>query len=543
MEKQPRRRDCRDELAAGSLIDGRYRSERHLASGGMAEIWAAVQVRIDRPVALKVLARRFAGDATMVGRFKEEARILGRIEHPAVVRVFDSGRTADGLLYLVMELVSGVSLRRVLEDSGPMAVDAAVSVLVQILDGLAEAHDAGIIHRDLKPANVMVVTEPDGALTAKVLDFGIARPPAEGARRRGARTEDGYFVGTPEYLSPEQGLGRAVDPRADVYSVGVLAYELLTGRRPFEDEDVCTLIQNHLTAPPPHPATFRPELARYPVLCRAVLQALEKEKRRRHPDARSFALALYGSLEVRGESSLDVRGVEEEVEDLGESWPPALEGDLLPDVDLGLLPEADPRDVELLERELFDAGEVEATKPREDEAEATKPRPAASWAARLRSGATRLRALDRRRRVLPLVAGLAALVCIVSIAGGTAMLRAGRGEPPGDASGAIWRLLATAPFGAEREGPLCRAPDLPHLEARRDLRATVAGPEALAAARRDDDRFGPARFALVLPADPPPPSKPVAAPAPARRRTGSQAQAARRTVILDPDGLIDPYAE
>jgi eukaryotic-like serine/threonine-protein kinase len=208
-----------------AVSGGRYRLEHALGRGGMATVYVARDTELDRPVAVKLLAENLAGDDAFRKRFVREARLAARLSHPNVVSVYDAGETEDGRPYIVMEHVEGVTLADVLEERGRLPADEAVSLAVQACSGLAHAHAAGLVHRDIKPQNLLLRT--DGTL--KVADFGIAR-----AAETTALTQVGTVLGTAAYLSPEQAAGEEVTAATDIYSLGAVLYELLTGRPPYE---------------------------------------------------------------------------------------------------------------------------------------------------------------------------------------------------------------------------------------------------------------------------------------------------------------------
>jgi serine/threonine protein kinase len=215
-----------------SVASGRYRLKRPLGHGGMATVYLGYDSELDRPVAIKVLAENLAGDEAFRRRFLREARLAARLSHPNVLSVYDAGEQADGRPYIVMEYVDGETLADVLSERGPLPADEAAILVAQACRGLAHAHAAGLVHRDMKPQNLLL--RRDGTL--KVADFGIARA-AEGT----ALTQAGTVLGTAAYLSPEQALGQKATPAADVYSLGAVLYELLTGRPPYELDSLADL--------------------------------------------------------------------------------------------------------------------------------------------------------------------------------------------------------------------------------------------------------------------------------------------------------------
>lgn len=241
------------ESLIGRLLDDRYQIIREIGDGAVGSVYLGRQVAVDRQVAVKVLHRGGPSFSSAVGRFLEEARAASNLHHPNVVTVHDFGRTSDGMLYLVMEYLDGVTLGRMLE-AGPLAPDRVVDIGVQICSGLGAAHARGIVHRDLKPENVMLCQVEGFGPLAKLLDFGIAKSLMLNTRR----TADGVALGTPLYMSPEQASGRPVGFASDLYSLGVVLYEMLVGQPPFDDEDPLVVLDAHCHTPPPDVARAAP---------------------------------------------------------------------------------------------------------------------------------------------------------------------------------------------------------------------------------------------------------------------------------------------
>lgn len=278
-------------LAPGELLDGRYRILRLIAEGGMGAVYEAEAVRIGRPVAVKVLHPRFAASPLEVERFRREARTAVQVSSPHVVEMLDFGQAATGELFLVMELLQGESLRDRLMREGAQPPPLVADLMRQLLRGLAAAHAAGIVHRDLKPDNLWLVPE-EGHERLTILDFGIAKQ--AGGVPGAASTQAGLVVGTPEYLSPEQAVGGELDHRADLYSAGLIAWVLLTGRHPFPATDTRALLKAQAYDPVPSPEREVPELAAYPALLRFVARATVKDRTGRAQSAGELLSILDG---------------------------------------------------------------------------------------------------------------------------------------------------------------------------------------------------------------------------------------------------------
>jgi eukaryotic-like serine/threonine-protein kinase len=264
-------------LAPEEIVDGRYRVVRRIGSGGMADVWLAADTELDRQVALKVLHENFARDREFVERFRREASSAAGLQHPNVVGVFDRGRYGD-TYYIAMEFVDGSSLRDLVAHG--MEPHEAVEVTRQVLDGAEFAHERGIVHRDLKPANVLI----DRSGRTRVTDFGIARA------GESEITQTGSVMGTAQYLSPEQAQGMEVTAAADIYSIGVMLFEMLTGRVPFEGDNTVAIAMKQVSEQPVAPSTINPAVS--PSLDAVVLRALAKDPANRFASAAEMRAAL-----------------------------------------------------------------------------------------------------------------------------------------------------------------------------------------------------------------------------------------------------------
>jgi serine/threonine-protein kinase len=246
----------------GALLAGRYRVEKLLGAGGMGSVYRAAHVHMRKAVALKVLHREMTYMPEVVARFEREAVAAARIEHANVATATDFGRLDDGAFYLVLEYIEGRSLSATLAEAGALPAARALHITSQIADALAAAHAAEIVHRDLKPDNVMLIEREGDPDFVKVLDFGIAKVRMDESKEQPALTQVGAIFGTPQYMAPEQAAGQPVDARADLYTLGLILYEMLAGKKPFDDGDLIVLLMKQMTAePPPLPGTVEPRVA------------------------------------------------------------------------------------------------------------------------------------------------------------------------------------------------------------------------------------------------------------------------------------------
>ena len=265
-----------------TLFDGRYRILRKLGSGGMANVYLAEDEELGRRVAIKILNERYANDDLFIERFRREAKSAAGLSHPNIVSIYDRGE-AEGTYYIAMEVIEGRSLKELILTHGALPIDTAIAYAKQLLEALRFAHHHGIIHRDIKPHNVLVSTGPQVKATAprlKVTDFGIAR---HGASQM---TEAGSIMGTAQYLSPEQARGAPVTAASDLYSAGVVLYEMLTGKVPFTGDSAIEIAMKHVNELPKPPSKLRPEIP--PELDQVVLRSLAKDPADRYQTADEF---------------------------------------------------------------------------------------------------------------------------------------------------------------------------------------------------------------------------------------------------------------
>jgi eukaryotic-like serine/threonine-protein kinase len=284
----------------GQVIGGRYRITQLLGEGGMGRVYLGEQQMGTnvRKVAVKTLQAQFAKDPQVLARFHRECGTVSELEHPNTIQFFDFGQTPDGQLYIAMEYVLGESVSDALK-KGPMPADRAVRILAQICGSLEEAHSRGVIHRDLKPDNIILTQRAGSADFVKVLDFGIAkRSEAKDQAQEQKLTQQGMVLGTPPYMSPEQFTGKQLDPRSDIYSLGVMAYEMLTGRLPFDADTPWQWATQHLTAQPIPFESLAAAAAIPPPVKAAIVRALAKEPENRQASVRQFYDEISGTVPI-----------------------------------------------------------------------------------------------------------------------------------------------------------------------------------------------------------------------------------------------------
>jgi len=272
----------RQDLTTGTVFAGRYQVVEELGGGGMGKVYRAHDTKVGEEIAIKLIKPEIAADKATIERFKNELKIARKIVHKSVGRVYDLNEER-GTFYFTMEYVRGEDLKAFIRSSGQMAVGTSLRVARQVAEGLAEAHELGIVHRDLKPSNIMI----DRAGNARIMDFGIAR--LAGAT---GMTGGNVMIGTPEYMSPEQVEGKEAGPASDIYSLGIVLFEMLTGRLPFEGETALSVAVKQKSEAPPDPRTLNPQIPED--VNRIILKCLEKSKEKRYQSAAGFLADLAG---------------------------------------------------------------------------------------------------------------------------------------------------------------------------------------------------------------------------------------------------------
>jgi serine/threonine-protein kinase len=289
-------------LTVGEVLDGKYQVLRELGRGAMGVVYEALHIALERRVAIKTLLEEVSADPQIGARFEREARAASAIGHPNIVDVFDLGRTTDGLLFMVMELLDGESLGSLLKKTPRLPIPLAVHLMAQVLSGLSAAHKHGIVHRDLKPDNIFVLDSEERPHFVKIVDFGISKvltPPSStnpNATAKVAGTMVGSVLGTPLYMSPEQAIGQiaAIDHRTDVYSAGVVLYEMVCGRTPYLGESFAQIFAGLLEGDYPPPRSLAPELSSE--LEAAIVCALDRDMGKRFPSAAAMRQAIRSGL-------------------------------------------------------------------------------------------------------------------------------------------------------------------------------------------------------------------------------------------------------
>ncbi len=292
----------------GREVAGQFRIVKRIGSGGMGSVYQAEQPEMNRSVAIKILHPRYLSRSDLVSRFRREARAMSHLSHPNTARVFLYGQLDDGACYFVMEYLEGRNLAQVVRAEGPMSPERAIPIMTQVCGALDEAHQAGIIHRDLKPENIFLTVQGGIEDYPKVLDFGLAKV-TEKQMAPGSMilTREGMVFGTPEFMSPEQARGQKLDPRSDIYSLGIIMYELLTGKLPFDARQSIEFIQLHVNEPPIPLSQRVPGQPFSPELEAVVMKALAKDPGDRYSTAQEFGAALEATLRAQQSTDLVVQ--------------------------------------------------------------------------------------------------------------------------------------------------------------------------------------------------------------------------------------------
>ncbi|MBX3275976.1 MAG: serine/threonine protein kinase, partial [Sandaracinaceae bacterium] len=300
-EPNPDEADRAPDRWIGRTIAGTFHIDALIGEGAMGRVYAGAHVERGERVALKLLHPHLGGDPRIAKRFHREAKAASRLSHPSSLHIIDFGADADGTLFIAMELLEGEDLQTIIDHDAPLSPARIAELMKQTLSALEEAHRVGIIHRDLKPENVVVIREGD-VERVKVCDFGIAKI-VESEGRSTAITKDGYVCGTPEYMAPEQARGDEIDARADVYSAGVVLYQLLCGRVPFKAENALGTITKHIMETPVPPRRVRPAWGIPRSLERIALTALAKRPNERFASARAMSQAIDEAMMALGDAA------------------------------------------------------------------------------------------------------------------------------------------------------------------------------------------------------------------------------------------------
>ncbi len=290
------KQDSNEDPFIGKKIKGNFLIESKLGEGGMGVVYKATQLSLDKPVAVKVLHKHlFSADKSIALRFQREAKSASKIEHPNCINIIDFGQIEDeGSLFIAMEFIHGRPLTDIIQEEFPLERKRIAKILAQVCSVLAEAHSKGIVHRDMKPDNIMIIDRPEEPDFVKVLDFGIAKL----MDRQGPKlTMDGMVCGTPEYMAPEQAMGKDLDARADIYAVGCILYEMLTQHVPFEDDSYQVILTSHVRDMPMTPSQRRPDLQIDPELEAICMKALQKDPAARFQDCVEMKHAFEAVLE------------------------------------------------------------------------------------------------------------------------------------------------------------------------------------------------------------------------------------------------------
>ncbi len=289
-----------EEQAIGRILAGKYRIDGFLKRGGMGSVYRGTHVLLNKPVAIKLIRPELVASHDIVERFFREARAAAKLSHPNIVTVHDLGQETDGTLYIAMEIVDGQSLKDLIVSQGPWDAARALRFCRGVASALSVAHRNGIVHRDLKPQNIMVFKDSEGNESPKLLDFGIAKTLEPDSP---ALTSTGMVLGTPHYMSSEQAKGMPADQRSDIYALGVILYEMLVGKVPFDDKSIPSILVKHLTEPPRPPSSLRGDIPRE--VETLVLRCLEKDPEKRFQTADDLGKAIAAQLDTGSHRILD----------------------------------------------------------------------------------------------------------------------------------------------------------------------------------------------------------------------------------------------
>jgi serine/threonine-protein kinase len=292
-----------DPFIGRDILNGQFQILQKIGTGGMGSVYKALQPEMNRMVGVKILHPKLTNRKDLVSRFRREARAMSHLTHPNTVKVFLYGELEDGSLYIVMEFLDGKNMNQTVRSEGPIPMERALKILIQVCGALEEAHRAGIIHRDLKPENIFLCQQGGMTDYPKVLDFGLAKV-TEREMRPGSLilTQEGMVFGTPEFMSPEQAQGKSLTPASDIYSLATILYEALTGKLPFDAKGAMDFLQLHVTGKP-IPLSERVPGKTFPPLLDAVIaRALAKKPEDRFASAADFATAIQAVL--KGETTL-----------------------------------------------------------------------------------------------------------------------------------------------------------------------------------------------------------------------------------------------
>jgi serine/threonine protein kinase len=339
------------EALLGRVIDNKYLIEEEIGEGGTGTVYRARHVKLDMTVAIKVLHNKFTDDAVAVERFRREAYASMQIRHPNAIAVMDYGTTEDNLVYVVMEFLTGITLREKLERKPVFSLEEANALMQPICEAVSVAHRVGIVHRDLKPENIFLDSSKGGDEVVKVLDFGIARMTGvtEDQQKRAMRlTQEGILIGTPHYMSPEQCYGRDVDARSDVYALGIMLYEMLTGQLPFDDRSlsIVAVKQAREKARP----TYEVNPGVPHIVNAVVMKAMEKKPENRPQSVMALAQELQTVIKMVTEKEFQSVFLNASDEDLEAAL--LLTGNLSNMSSLSNTPEIKDRYLEMIERTL-----------------------------------------------------------------------------------------------------------------------------------------------------------------------------------------------